>query len=259
MDAAMKSVVVLALSEHRELEKTYEVHLKNTQEEERRRRRCLGGVEASSPVPVPMQGNEGFTTYQTLFLIDLMWQHLEAEGLPKSLKELNARLKSDKGNKMQLWQATAVKLGCHFSQSFCPDKVAWKWGTLVDSYKRLKDNINSTGKETMRFQFYAEMDSLLGAQHDIVVPVVGTSEEGLEVRRPEALGQCRSVSALSPPRTPTATPTPPRKRRKVEDEMMQLLRESEEGSQRRHEEFLAQLKSSQQGFESLMSTLLDKL
>ncbi|KAJ3583490.1 hypothetical protein NHX12_017217 [Muraenolepis orangiensis] len=61
--------------------------------------------------------------------------------------------------------------------------------------KRLKD-INSTGKGTMRFQFYVEMDILLGAQHDIVFPVVGTSEEGLEVRRPEALGCVARITGL---------------------------------------------------------------
>ncbi|KAJ3599416.1 hypothetical protein NHX12_033379 [Muraenolepis orangiensis] len=232
----------------------------------------LDSTEASSPSPVPVQTNEGFTKQQTLFLINLMRQHLEAEGvgLPKSLKELNARLKPGKGKKKLLWQSTAVKLGCHFSQSFCPDKVARKWATLVDSFKKLKENDTRTGKGTMRFQFYVEMDDLLGAQQDIVFPVVGKSERQ-EVLRPEALGQCRSGTALntdslsapssasSPPGTPPATPRPPRKRRKVDDDVMQFLRESEEGSWQRHDEILAQLKSSQQGFESLMSRLLDKL
>ncbi|KAJ8271415.1 hypothetical protein COCON_G00102740 [Conger conger] len=87
----------------------------------------------------------------------------------------------------------------------------------------------------MRFQFFSEMDDLLGSQHDVVFPVVGTSE-GLEVRRPEALGHCSSVAAFaatasSPPATPnpraTATPTPPtstpRKRRRVDDDLMSFL------------------------------------
>ena len=40
---------------------------------------------------------------------------------------------------------------------------------------------------------------------------------------------------------------------------MQFLRECEEASQQRHQETLAQLKSAQQSFESLMLKLLEKL
>lgn len=85
------------------------------------------------------------------------------------------------------------------------------------------------------------MDDLLGGQHNIVFPVVGIPE-GLEVCRPEALGHSSSVTALydtaSSRETMTATPTPPRKHRRVDDEMMQFLRVSEEASQQRHKENL---------------------
>jgi len=81
---------------------------------------------------------------------------------------------------------------------------------------KVKDNSKSTGKGTIRFQFYTELGDLLGGQHDIVFPVVGIPE-GLEVRRPEALGHSSSVTALydtaSSRETMTATPTPPRKHR----------------------------------------------
>lgn len=130
-----------------------------------------------SPSPSPaLPGNEGFSRDQTLFLIGLMCQHLaaEANGLPNNLKELNSRLKSARSNKKNLWKETAEKLCSHFSELFCPDKVARKWNTLIDTYKKIKDNNKATGKGTIRFQFFGEMDDLLAGQHDIVFPVVGT-------------------------------------------------------------------------------------
>ncbi|KAJ8340740.1 hypothetical protein SKAU_G00353730 [Synaphobranchus kaupii] len=227
---------------------------------------CQENTDAASspsPSPVPRPANECFRKDQTLFLIDLMRQHIKTEGLPKTLKDRNARLKYAKANKKQLWKDAAEKLGSHFTQSFCPDKVARKWNTLVDAYKKVNDKNKTTGKGTIRFQLYSEMDDLLGGQHDVVFPVVGTSA-GLEVCRPEALGHCSSVTAFadtasSPATTPTATPTPPRKRRRVDDEMMQFPRDSEETSRQRREETVAQLKSAQQGFQALMTKLLDKL
>ncbi|XP_028971856.1 uncharacterized protein LOC105027433 [Esox lucius] len=217
-------------------------------------------TSSPSPSPVPIQANEGFTKDQTLFFIELMRRHIEAEGegLPKTLKDLNTRLKSAKANKKQLWKDTAETLGRHFKQSFCPDKVARKWGTLVDGYKKVKDNITTTGKGAMRFQFYTEMDDLLGGQHDVVFP-----RGALEARRPVTLGLGSSVTALadtafSSSTSPMPPPTPARKRKRV-DEVMRFLQAAEEASQRRHEETLTQLRSAQQGFESLMSRLLDKL
>ncbi|KAK5859381.1 hypothetical protein PBY51_020940 [Eleginops maclovinus] len=159
---------------------------------------------ASSPSPSPLPANEGSNKDQTLFLIDLMRQHLvaEGEGLPRTLQDLNTGLKSSRANKKVLWKETAVKLAGHFLQSFCPDKVARKWKTLVDAYKKVKD-----GKGTMRFQFYAEMDDLLGEQHDIDFPVVGTAA-GLDMRRPEALNQSGSSTAVP---TASATPSTPQR------------------------------------------------
>ncbi|KAL7406861.1 hypothetical protein ABVT39_027605 [Epinephelus coioides] len=80
----------------------------------------------------------------------------------------------------------AAKLTNHFGVVFGPDKVARKWGTLEESYKRIKDNNRTTGQGTMRFQFYAQMEELLGGHHDVTYPAVGTAQ-GLEIRRPEDL------------------------------------------------------------------------
>ncbi|XP_067227140.1 uncharacterized protein [Chanodichthys erythropterus] len=216
------------------------------------------------PSLIPLPANDGFSKEQTLFMINLMRQHIEreGEGLPKTLEELNARLKSAMRSKKHLWRDAADKLSSHFLQSFCPDKVARKWNTLVEAYKKIKDSDKPREKGSIRFKFYAEMDALLQAQNEVVFPVVGTSV-GLKVRRPEALGQCNNDTALTPPTStstpPTSPPTPPLKRQRVDCELMQFLQDSEEACQRRHEETLAQLRSAQLGFEALMTKLLDKL
>lgn len=213
-------------------------------------------VDGTSPSTLPVQENDGLNKDQTLFLIDLMRQRIESKGggFPKSLEELNARLKSPRGTKKDLWRDAADKLASHFAQPFCPVKVARKWYTLIDAYKKIKESSKTRG--TIRFQFYSEMDALFGEQHELKFPAVGTPV-GVEVRKPEALEDSSSVT--SPTTPPTSTSSPPCKRQKVDCELMQFLQDSEEASQRRHEETLSQLKSAQQGFEALMTKLLNKL
>ncbi|KAG7463225.1 hypothetical protein JOB18_041519 [Solea senegalensis] len=236
----------------------------------------IGPESRSSPAPSPSSPptNDGFTKDHTLFLIDLMRQHVTSDGdsLPRTLQDLNARLKTAKPKKKMLWSEAAQKLGEHFHLCFCPEKVARKWNTLMEAYKKVKDNSRTPGKATTRFQFLAEMDDLLGVRHDVVFPVIGSSE-GLEVRR-EALGKMSSSSSSTAAVSETSsaltkglgggTPPPPtahipHKRRRVDDEVMEFLQQSEAASQRRHEETIAQLRSAQQGFETLMNKLLDKL
>lgn len=116
---------------------------------------------------------------------------MESDGgeLPQSLQELNKKIKKGKGAKKKLWEEIASKLNDKFNISFCPGKVAHKWQTLVDGYKPVKDNNRSTGRGTIRFKFYDQMDSLLGGQHDIVFfPIIGDNVEGLVICRPEVLG-----------------------------------------------------------------------
>jgi len=58
-------------------------------------------IDQASTTTAPLPPNSGFSRAQTLFLIDLMRQHLEGDcrGLPKTLAELNARVKAAKGKK----------------------------------------------------------------------------------------------------------------------------------------------------------------
>ncbi|XP_051280150.1 uncharacterized protein LOC127376842 isoform X2 [Dicentrarchus labrax] len=153
---------------------------------------CNVQVTASLPV------NECFNKEQTLFLIHLMGIHLEVEGEgpAKSLNDLNRRLRLRKKTKTLLWEEMAGKLGRQFREQFQPKKVARKWLTLVEGYKKCKDNNASTGRGPVRFQFYTEMDELIGGNHDVDPPVVGSDRAGVVIRRPDALRQ--SSSAPSP-------------------------------------------------------------
>ncbi|KAM4564909.1 uncharacterized protein V3H82_013997 isoform 2-T3 [Fundulus diaphanus] len=223
----------------------------------------------SCPSPPAVAKNDGFSRKHTLFLIDLMRRHLVddddgSDGPPRDLAELNARLKTTKGSKKKLWQEAAEKLEAHFKASFCPDKVSRKWGTLVDGYKKAKDD-RSAGKETTRFKYFREMDELVGAQDDVVLSEVGTCTGLLgqdDDRAPRGAATDRRDRLTSP----TAPDSRKRKRVVDEEDILDMFRQSEEASQRRHQETLEQLRSAQedfrsaqQSFESLMNQLLKKL
>ena len=260
---------------------------------------------ASLPATDPLPSNaplptvtETFLKNHTLFLIDLMRLQLEEEGRgpPRSLQDLSQRLKPARNSKKLLWEEIAGKLTDHFKCTFPPDKVARKWNTLVEAYNKVKDHNLSTRRGPGKFQFYTEMDDLMGGHHDIVFPVVGTAM-GLDVRRPGALQALQvsvsapdapdaspssSTSAVAPaqsgtpspppsshgaPRTattmpPTNTPRRPRKRQREED-LLTFLRESEAASQaaaqKRHAETLAQMKEAQEGLQSLLGQMVAKM
>ena len=65
---------------------------------------------------------ETFSKDHNLFLIDLMRLQLEAEGKgpPRSLQDLNQRLKMAKSSKKLLWEEISGKLNDHFNQTFPP-------------------------------------------------------------------------------------------------------------------------------------------
>ncbi|KAB5579382.1 hypothetical protein PHYPO_G00194420 [Pangasianodon hypophthalmus] len=220
----------------------------------------------TSPSAEPLPPNESFNKEQTRFLIDLIRNQLEADGrgLPRTFKELNYRLKSAKGQKKNLWMDMANKLSKHFMETFDPSKVARKWYTLEDGYKKVLEHNSTSSQIKTRFQFFTEMEELLDGHHDIDFPAVGTVQ-GVVGRRRKALSiDCqRDSSAARQTSTRPASPTQPlRKRRRTEEDystLLDFLRESEAASQRRHEEILAQMKSAQKGFEELMRKFLEKM
>ncbi|KAK7137444.1 hypothetical protein R3I93_017513 [Phoxinus phoxinus] len=221
--------------------------------------------------------NQGFTRDQTLFLIDLMRQHLMKDDseLPRNLAELNSRIKMSRGKKRSFWQEIAAKLQSQFNQHFDVDKVSRKWTTLEDAYKKAVDNNASTGKAPTKFQFFKEMGELIGGHHDVDFPVIGTAK-GVTVRRPEAFKQplmfgnssteeelsspsiahssdseSAGPSTLSPPHTSALA----RKRKRREDitqVMSRVIKECEEATQRRHEEIMGEIKTTNALFKQML-------
>lgn len=224
---------------------------------------------------VPLLQNESFNKEQTLFLISLMREQLETDGesLLRALKELNPQTKPSRSRKKRVWREMANRLSKHFNEVFHPDHVARQWYSLEDEYKRAKDDIRMPSQEEVMFEFFNEMEELLGGHHDVEFPIVG-SVKGVEVRRPKALNAdggrdspaTANTGSATPAAAPTASATPTRppslKRRRTDEhylDLLDFLKESMAARQRRHEETLAQMKSAQDGFEALMNRFLDKL
>ncbi|TSO98571.1 hypothetical protein Baya_10653 [Bagarius yarrelli] len=217
--------------------------------------------------PSPLPQSEPFNKEQTLFLIDLMRQQLEADSksLLQTIKELNPQIKSGKGRKKHMWREIATRLSNQFQQVFYPDQVAREWYALEVEYKKVKDDKRTSKQEAVSFQYFSEMEELLGGHHDVEFPVVGTVK-GLEVRRPKALtvngGGDSPQTSHTETSTSAVTQHPSLKRKRNDKHYLTLLgflKESMLARQQRHEETLAQMKSAQDGFEALMNRFLDKL
>lgn len=117
------------------------------------------------------------------------------------------------------------------------------------------------------------MDSLLGGQHDIEFPVVGDNEGGLNVCRLEVLGaggeqeqpssagevcpeNCAGTSRAGGTRTPntrrlrgTGAPA---------NQLVDVIQDSEQASQRRQCEILEEMRAQQISFDNLMREYLSK-
>ncbi|XP_062849109.1 uncharacterized protein LOC134311399 [Trichomycterus rosablanca] len=246
-------------------------------------------TESAPAVPPPLPPpHQVFTREQTLFLIDLMREHLTSSDadLPKSLAELGARVRMARGQKRLFWMEIAQKVTELFNLRFDQAKVARKWATLEDAFKKIKDNNKSTGRGVVKFEFYDEMEALIGGKLDVDFPVIGTAR-GVEIKKPETL--IRDTSRPSSPwlselsshssSTTASRPSSPepsassesssastiasashhRKKKHVgwHDQVLQFLMESEE-SERRHEEIMHQMIASQKSFDSLIRGLLEK-
>ncbi|XP_059894292.1 uncharacterized protein LOC132447508 isoform X1 [Gadus macrocephalus] len=248
-------------------------------------------IKPTAPLPV----NEGFTKAQTHFLIHLMKVHLEVEGgIPvKSLDDLNRRLRLGKKPKKLLWEEMTGKLAGQFKEDFQTDKVARKWLTLVERYEKVKQKNVLKEKRPFRFQFYREMDELLGGDNDVEPPGVKSDCAGVVTGILGALRQSNgapspalsdgapsagpsSTTVLPPPgRAPTGPSDTLRLRNRkrmndlrdmTEDDLLAYLERSDAAataaSQRRHEDTLSEmraLREDQRELLQLFSRMVDKM
>ena len=168
-----------------------------------------------------------------------------------------------------MWGEMAGQLSDHFGQIFDPARLNRKWNTLIDGYKKIKDNNRSAGRGTILFKFYNEMDALLGANHDVEFPVIGTSE-GIQIRRPDLVNDGGQLLAASPspqgsiastvsPAPSTVSPEPSTVSTPSSNvTLWNYSRVSESANGRRHSELLFQMKQAQTSFEVLMREYLNK-
>jgi len=207
---------------------------------------------------ISIKNADGFTRDHTLFLIDIMRQYVssENENLPKSLSELENRIKLGKGKKKIMWLEVAKKMTKTFQLTFDPQKVARKWQTLVDAFKKVVDNNGETGRGTMKFQFYEEMKDLIGSRHDVELPVTGTAD-GVNIKRPEEVETAARPSGQTSPIISQTS----RKRKRINDneDILQVFKDSEDAADRRQVAILEQMDTFQKSFESLFGKLLEKL
>lgn len=159
-----------------------------------------------------------------------------------------------------MWKEMAVKLSDHFKVVFNLNRVARKWGTLEEAYRKMKDNNRTTGKGALHFQFYEEMEQHFGGHHNIEFPVVGTLDD-LEIRRPDALLTDRQQPYANPSpgsASLSSGPSPCCPCGQEDNPLLEFLCESKAASQRGHEEMLSHTKASQQAFEAMMTSYLEK-
>ena len=146
-----------------------------------------------------MLKHEIWTGNETKFLISSITDFVkENDVLPKSITELERRIKFGKGNKKNMWIEIAQALTFKFELVFDAKRVARKWQTLSDGYKKALDNNNKTGQGPSRFQWMSEMDELLGERHD-VRPVLTATSEGLVIHRPAELSPSEIPQAGNSP------------------------------------------------------------
>ena len=162
---------------------------------------------AVSPLSITKRKFEQITYEQTNYLIDKMKVFLtEEEELPNNLQQLQLRIKRSKDNKRNVFFEITEDINMTFETSFGLERITRKWGTLVDTYKKIKDNATQTGESGPdyygKFRHYKEMDDLIGTHHDITPLVLGTAD--VKYRTETQVKQKRITSPKS--KTPKCSP-----------------------------------------------------
>lgn len=127
------------------------------------------------------------------------------------------------------------------------------------------------------------MEELIGTNHDVDFPVIGDSM-GVQIKKPEALRKDSSrpsspwqtegspEQSSSSSRTPSPEAEPQsseasainyasirrKKRSSGHHELLNFLQASEEATQRRHDEIMLQMISSQKSLDTLIQAFLEK-
>ena len=179
-----------------------------------------------------------------------MREVLEEEGqLPTSIYDLQRKIDLGRGKKNQLWSEIFKKISLHFNIFFDPKKIARKWQTLFDGFKKANDLNNQSGNGPTRFKFFNEMNDLVGYRHDVNAPVTGTAKH-ITINRPE------ESSTSAPARSESAPKK--RKRKSDDDALLTYLRESDAQAAERQRELVLHMQNTEKAMLGILSKLLDK-
>lgn len=194
--------------------------------------------------------NDRFERKHTLFLISLMEAEIRKneDGLPKSIADLEKRMRLGKGKKKAMWQNLADKMTEQFSEIFTFERVARKWGVQVDAFKNCNLKNRTTGNGTTRFEFFNEMHELIGDRHDINFPC--TAAPGRKPVLTEQAGQDGCTTPKSSRRSENEG-RPLIKRRRTDQ--MEIMREIIQESDERHQQ---SMNSMTQSMSSMIQDLI---
>ena len=212
----------------------------------------------------------------TMFLINAMREYVSDENneKPKTLLELENKIRRGRGNKKAIWNDISEKLSTAFKKHYDTKRVARKWQTLIDALKEALLNNNSTGKSPSKFAYLSEMQDLLGCKHDISFVVTGT-EKSTTVHRPDELkgvdvksqNNTAESETLSTNSTSAAhsnctmnSQSRKRKRRDQSDEaLIKYMRESDDVFQEQQNKVVEEMTQFRSTFTNMFEKLLDKM
>lgn len=205
-------------------------------------------------VPVPKTRSPNWTDAETRHLLDLWRENYPISKRRNSsvwesiAKNLNQRLKADGQSNFRTGQ-----------------QCKSRFKALEDEYKRIKDHNSRSGNDHETFDYYEELDVLLGCQHNIKPRLVIESglgetassadssiedeeEEGEENNEVDAENDSSSVadqqkSRGKTPKKPAGKGTTPKskKRQRNESDLFEFLDES----QKKDHEFFERLSKSE--------------
>lgn len=166
-----------------------------------------------------------------------IWQYSEVLSLIRSMEVNFENLSHSKKRKHVFGNILNDLLSEGYSLT--AEMVQSKWKSLVRSYNSAKDNKNKTGRAPSRFQFFEEMDDLLGnkpsnsCKHSMESSEPGPSNENISTYEdPSAQEETENrKKSIDSPRV-----TPKRKRTSVEDKREAEKGKKEEAKQQRHME-----------------------
>ncbi|KAJ8048514.1 hypothetical protein HOLleu_00863 [Holothuria leucospilota] len=210
-----------------------------------------------------LEEHEIWTTDETRFLIQAMRMYLEEEeNKPRSLAELEHKIKLGKARQRITWIKVAEQMSDAFGKKIESRRVSRKWQTLMDAFKKALINNKTTGSSPSKFSYFKEMLELLGERHDINFVVTG-SQRGVVTHRPEELEQSSTTKSDEASTSEVSSaPAPTRKRKRSdapESLLIKYMKESDAMAEESQAKVLQEMTQFRECFTNMFSKLLQKL